>query len=172
MIAAALESLNSEGVMYTIDLRDEVAKFDGVPGHSPGAPMPMILANDVGVVLAYEMAPSGEQYAVVKFIRPRAHYLGPPDDETAQGHPLAERGLRPYGIYEIRNSSWIRTLEQTNRVHRNHNARRFDVLKHFIFTFHDNTFECVAEGAILAASTPNDIETAENLPSLLASHLR
>jgi hypothetical protein len=158
--------------MYTIDQRDEVVQFDGVPGHSAGAPMPLILANGYGLVVAYEMASGGEQYAIVKFIRPLAHYFGPPGDETAQEHPLAERGLGPYAIYEIHNSSWIRMLERMNRVHRNHNAGRFDVLKHFIFTFHDQTFECVAEGAVLAANIPYDIETGGNLPNLLASHLR
>ncbi|MGA7326871.1 MAG: hypothetical protein WBX25_20865 [Rhodomicrobium sp.] len=158
--------------MYTIDERDEVAIFEGVPGHSPGAPMPLILATDVSLVLAYETAPSGEQYAVVKFIGPRAHYFGPPNDEAAKGHPLAERGLGYYGIYEVSNSSWIRTLEQMNRVYRNHDASRFAALRHFVFTFHDNTFECIAKGALLAANLPNESDTAGNLLSLMASHLR
>jgi hypothetical protein len=46
--------------MYAVDSLDEVLNFEGVPGHSPGAPMPQILANDDSLVLAYEVAPSGE----------------------------------------------------------------------------------------------------------------
>jgi hypothetical protein len=46
--------------MYTVDSLDEVLNFEDVPGHSPGAPMPQILANDDKLVLAYEVAPSGE----------------------------------------------------------------------------------------------------------------
>ena len=157
--------------MYAVDSRDEVLSFEGVPGHSPGAPMPQILANDDSLLLAYEMAPSGEEYAIVRFIRPRAHYFGSPGDETMSGHPLAERGLRPYGVFEVRNSSWIRALEQMNRVHPDHNASRFAALRHFVFTFHDNTFECVANGAVLAAKFSNEVETVKTLPGLMASHL-
>jgi hypothetical protein len=84
--------------MYTADSVDEVLNFEGVPGHSPRAPMPHILANDVNPLLAYEVAPGGEEYAIVKFIQPRAHYFGSPNDETMRGHPLAERDLRPYVV--------------------------------------------------------------------------
>ena len=51
--------------------------------------MPQILANDVSPLLAYEVAPGGEEYAIVKFIQPCAHYFGSPNDETMRGHPLA-----------------------------------------------------------------------------------
>jgi len=123
--------------------------------------MPQILANDDNLVLAYEVAPSGEDYAIIKFIRPRAHYFGSPSDETVSGHPLAQRGLGPYGVFEVRNSSWIRALEQMNRVHPNHNASRFGALRHFVFTFHDNMFECVAHGTVLAAKFSNEVETVK-----------
>jgi hypothetical protein len=132
--------------------------------------MPQILANDDSLVLAYEMAPSGEEYAIVKLILPRAHYFGPPNDEAMSGHPLAERGLGPYGVFEVRNSSWIRALEQMNRVHPSYNASRFRALRHFVLTFHDKTFECVADDAVLAGKCPND-ETAKELLGLMASHL-
>ena len=158
--------------MYTVDDRDEVLNFDGVPYHCAGAPMPHLLANDDNLVLAYETAPSGEQYAIVKFALPRAHYFGSPNDEALSGHPLAQRGLGPYGIYEIRNSSWIRALQRMNRVHARHDARRFEALKHIVFTFHDRTFECVADGVILAATVPNEMDNTGSLLSLMANHLR
>jgi hypothetical protein len=156
--------------MYTVDDRDEVLNFDGLPYHSAGAPEPQLLANDYSLVLAYETAPSGEEYAIVKFAHPHAHYFGSPNDEALSGHPLAKRGLRAYGIFEIRNSSWIRAMERMNRVHVHHDARRFDALRHFVFTFHDTTFECVANGVSLAATVPNEAET--NLLRLMANHLR
>jgi hypothetical protein len=62
--------------------------------------MPQILANDNGLVLAYEVAPGGEEYGIAKFVWPRAHYFGSPNDETVSGHPLAERVLRPYDVFE------------------------------------------------------------------------
>jgi hypothetical protein len=58
-----------------------------------------------------------------------------------------------------------------NRVHPEHNASRFGSLRHFVLTFHDNTFECVADGAVLAAKFPNEVEIVKTLPGLMASHL-
>jgi hypothetical protein len=157
--------------MYAIDSLDEVLNFEDVPDHSPGAPMPQILANDDSLVLGYYVAPGGEEYAIVKFISPRAHYFGSPNDEALSGHPLEERGLGPYGVFEVRNSSWIRALEQMNRVHPSHNASRFRALRHFVFTFHDTTFECVADGAVLVTKFPSEVETVKKISSLMASHL-
>lgn len=142
--------------MYLVDSADEVIELSDLPAHSAGAPMPMILATDNDLRLAYEAAPDGNNLAVVSFIRPEAHYFGSLNDEALQGHPLAARGLGAYGIYEVRESSWIRTLAQRNSVHRHHDAGRFDALKHFIFTFHDTTFECVAGQVQVAAYVPNE----------------
>lgn len=87
----------------------------------------------------------GEPVAVVNFKLCRAHMFGPPNDEALSSHPLAKRGLRPYGVFEIRNSSWVRKLEKMNAVHPNHDKLKFfESRKHFIFLFHDTTFECVA----------------------------
>lgn len=157
--------------MYAVDAEDKVLSLEGIPYPSAGAAMPLILANDNNLLLAYEVAPEGEQYAVLKFNRPYAHYFGSPNDETFGKHPLAQRGLAPYGVFEIRNSSRIRALERMNNIHSKHEAHRFDGRRHFIFTFHDNTFECVAGGLILAATIPNESEGTAGLLALMASHL-
>ncbi len=60
------------------------------------------------------------------------------------GHPLAARGYRAFAIYEIKQSTWIAQMEQMNRVHPSHNKELFDGLRHFIFGFHDSTFEILA----------------------------
>jgi hypothetical protein len=72
-----------------------------------------------------------------------AHMFGPPNDEAFRGHPLAARGLHPYGVFRIENSSWIRKLERMNSVHRQHRPERYRELQHLVFAFHDSTFECV-----------------------------
>ncbi len=33
-----------------------------------------------------------------------------------------------------------------NSVHEHHKPQRYERLKHYVFAFHDSTFECVAEG--------------------------
>ena len=90
-----------------------------------------------------------EPCAVVDFVKPCAHMFGPPNDEAFAGHPLAERGLRPYGAFEVEGSSWLATLERMNSVHPYHKPERFKKYRHFILSFHDTTFECIAEGFTL-----------------------
>jgi len=148
---------------YTPDERDRVVALDDIPECDPGAPLPVVLANDFALLLIY-LLPSGPAdwdgttvrvigsdsddlpVAVVEFQRPYAHLFGPPNDEAIAGHPLAFRGAVPYGAYEVENSSWIRAMERMNSVHPYHKPGLFDLLHHYIFTFHESTFECAASG--------------------------
>jgi len=82
--------------------------------------------------------------AVISFTGSYASFFGPPNDEAFAGHPLASRGLEPYGAFEIERSSWIREAERRNRVHRDHRAAAFEALRHFALTFHDSVFEVIA----------------------------
>jgi hypothetical protein len=96
---------------------------------------------------------AGELVALVSFDHPYAHMFGPPNDEAFEGHPLAVRGLQPYSVFEVRDSSWIRRLERMNSVHEHHLPERFAKYRHFIFAFHDTTFECVSEGFSFSVHT-------------------
>ena len=149
--------------MYTVDERDRVEEIRDVPQSSIGAPLPVVVADEHHVFLAYLVEATDPSWdgrtvrsvgylsaeeivAIVTFARPRAHFFGPPNDEAFSGHPLAARGLHPYGAFAIHESSWIRRLERMNAVHPRHRAELFAKLRHFIFAFHDSTFECVAQG--------------------------
>jgi hypothetical protein len=116
-----------------------------IPQMDTGAPLPLVLASDDRVLLSYLLR-DGEGVVIVDFQASRAHSLGSPNDETLHGHPLARTGLTSYAVFEISNSPWIEVLRQIGSVHRLYNAKRFAQLKHYIFTFHDCTFECIAEG--------------------------
>jgi hypothetical protein len=146
--------------MYQVDEHDRVVELEDVPQSSTGAPIPLVLADERRVVLAYYLADrpedwdgtsvqvvdpvrSDEPLALVLFKGCIAHMLGPPNDEAFAGHPLANRGVEPYGTYRIENSSWIRRLERMNSVHSRHRPEQFWKLQHLIFAFHDSTFECV-----------------------------
>jgi len=145
--------------MYEVDEKDRVVQLEGVPKSSVGAPIPVVLADEHRVVLAYyvERKEPGWDGSYVRIVDPltsdepialvtfdcSAHMFGPPNDEAFTGHPLASRGLRPYGVFQIENSSWIRKLEHMNSVHPNHRPEPYWRLKHLIFAFHDSTFECV-----------------------------
>jgi hypothetical protein len=143
--------LFSPGVFVENDTLTELESF---PQMSVGAPCPMMLIDESSLVLAYYLDSPLDQTdennspqdhcAIVKFSHAYAHYFGSPNDEALAGHPLASRGLQPYTQFSVAKSSWLTKLERMNSVHPYHESARFENLKHFIFTFHDSTFECVA----------------------------
>lgn len=161
--------------MYPVDSRDRVNPIDGVPQSSVGAPCPMVVAGEHHLCLAFilyepptdwdggsvravdEQSPR-ESIALVKFDRALAHILGPPNDEAFTGHPLAARGLQPYGVFEVLEGSWIRALQAMNSVHPYYRPEHFEGYRHFVFSFHDTTFECVAEGFSLAVHRGSVVE--------------
>lgn len=149
-----------------------------MPQSSVGAPCPMILAGEHHLHLAYYLenrspdwdgttvrvvgeGTSGERVALVEFTDAYAHMFGPPNDEAFSGHPLASRGVGPYRVHEVYHSSWIRTLERMNAVHPYHRPEHFSCYRHFIFAFHDRTFECIAEAFIITVHTGSVVEVLE-----------
>lgn len=137
--------------MYRVDGKDIVKPNTNFPQSSVGAPIPIILSNEHITTIAYYVQEDFELYgdederiAIVKFNMCHAYMFGPPNDEAFSGHPLASRGLKPYSSYIIENSSWINTLEKMNSVHPYHSPELFKDCNHFILSFHDSTFECIA----------------------------
>lgn len=128
--------------MYQVDEKDSVEELQDIPQSSTGAPIPLVIADEHRVILAYcveDRSPewdgtqirvldpvgSDEPIAIVRFQRCKVHLFGPPTDEAFAGHPLASRGLQPYGAFRVKGSSWIRQLERMNSVHRYHPRRGF-----------------------------------------------
>jgi hypothetical protein len=139
--------------MYSDDPQTTLEELISLPQCNVGSPSPQIFANEGGLLLAYLVqseppywgpGAKPEAYAIVRFERPQAHLFGPPNDEAINGHPLYAKGLGPYARYRVLNSPWIRSLEQMNSVHPRHEPGRYRHLSHYIFTFHDSTFECIA----------------------------
>lgn len=149
--------------MYDVDDLDEVIELEDVPEPDIGAPLPHLVGAEDRLVFAYHVTEPDPDWdgtyvtivgpetegsvVIVEMQHPYAHMFGPPNDEAFYGHPLAKRGLRPYSVFEVRHSSWLRRLELMNSVHPNHDSERFLTRRrHFVFTFHDSTIECIAEG--------------------------
>ena len=149
--------------MYSVDELDRVVPLDDVPQSSVGAPLPAVLCDERRLLLAYllqedtsdwngtsvrtvDLESPGEPLALVEFSGYGSFMFGAPNDEAFNGHPLYSRGVHPYGAFLIEDSSWVRQLERMNSVHPYHNPKRYEQLKHYVFAFHDSTFECVAEG--------------------------
>ena len=148
--------------MYEVDARDRVLEIADIPQSSVGAPLPFVLSDEHATAVAYYCentppdwngttvqlvsAESDQPWAIVIFATCYAHMFGPPNDEAFSGHPLASRGLGPYGTYLVENSSWIRRLERMNSVHPSHRSESFERYHHIVLSFHDTTFECIATG--------------------------
>lgn len=128
-------------------MQDILIELTELPQPLPGAPQPVVFADEHRIVLAYWEKDS-DSIAVVRFQGPCFHQFGPPNEEAIAGHPLASRGLYPCGVFQVKHSSLVQELERRNRVHQYHDPQRFDDLSHYIFTFHDSTFECVAESIL------------------------
>ncbi|QKC83116.1 hypothetical protein [Mesorhizobium sp. NZP2077] len=133
-----------------------------VPPSSAGAALPHVFADEGKLLVAYianasdpsfdgtnprSVSPTtGNQPIAILTADPYlAFQFGPPNDEAISGHRLYALGLRPYGAFEVRNSSWIASFEKANRVHSSHMPELFSDYRHFILTFHDSTLEFIAE---------------------------
>lgn len=151
--------------MYPVGPKDQPIAILTSLQSSIGAPCPEVLAGEHFLRLAYyveedrlglewqgrEIRPeahgdSDDLCAVVEFSGAYAHMFGPPNDEAFSGHPLATRGLRPYSVFEVAHSSWLSAFERMNSVHPYHRPESFLQVKHYVFSFHDTTFECIAKG--------------------------
>ena len=141
--------------MYSVDDQDRVIELSDVPQPDIGAPLPIVLSDERVTLLGYasqggrlldvtDTTSFVEELALVQFQFRKSYMFGYPNDEAFSGHPLASRGLGPYGVFEIQYSSWIRQLEKMNEVHPLHRGGYLQRLKHYVFAFHDSTFECVA----------------------------
>jgi hypothetical protein len=143
--------------IYTVDKHDRVRELDDVPLPNPGAPEPLVLADEATLVVAYlTETPSTEgtdgtgllspndAASLVVFRQWYASHFGPPNDEAFASHPLADRGLRPYGAFEVENSSWLRGFEARNRGNPRRDPQLFQRLRHWVWTFHDTVLECAA----------------------------
>jgi len=71
--------------------------------------------------------------AIVEFSACSLTKYGYPSDENRPEHPLYPK-MEGYGIYEVLHSSWIAELGWGD------SGRE----RHFIITFHETTFECIA----------------------------
>lgn len=145
---------------------EQIQAFDLGVTWNPGSPRPVLLQSDTVTILLFylpdginwsEPSPDadlgGEELAVVTFHGCSRVTFGHPNEEVLHGHRLWPKGLRYNGAHEVLNSAWIAELEQVNAVHPRHDPRRWRKLRHFILTFQDSTFECVAEGFEVSVSS-------------------
>lgn len=146
---------------------------------SIGAPLPYLLQNDYRTFVTFLLrehdpnwdgsyvkvvdpaSSSPHSIAVVEFKLCHATRMGAPNDEVFHGHPLDGKGMEPYTAQEVVNSRWLAEIEAINSVHSCYDPDSWKSLHHYVFWFHDSTFECVAESF--------EVETFDKtIPEILA----
>ena len=128
-----------------------------------GAPLPLLIADGHNTFLIFYVRrhdpnwdgtyitvqdstnSNADPMALVEFSRCMSVKFGVPNEEVFHGHPLHGKGLKSYTAQIVRNSKWLVELEDINKVHTQYNPDRWRNLKHFVFWFHDDTFECIAK---------------------------
>jgi hypothetical protein len=79
--------------------------------------------------------------------------FGYPNDDGRWGHRLQAKGLGSYGVFEVIESEWLAELRKGNaKAFPDYKA--FEGERHFIFSFHDSTFECIALEFIAVSEFP------------------
>lgn len=156
-----------------------LTELPNVPQSMVGAPCPFVSAGEHDLTLFYYIQNNhpdwdgtyvnvvsensdDEIVAQVSFERPYAHFFGPPNEEAIGGHPLAKYGLSPWAAFEVSNSEWIKELCKRNSIHPYHKDSMFEDYRHFIFTFHDTTFEVLAKGYVAEILGPMSVLSAAN----------
>ncbi len=122
---------------------ETVIALDDVPSCDAGAPMPVVLSDAHHTWVSHYVAADDER-AVLRFDGVDSSLFGGPNDEALNGHRLSGKGLAPYRFHEVIGSAWISARERENSVHPAHRGGWHALLRHFVFTFHDETFECIA----------------------------
>ncbi len=144
-------------------MTDEIVELD--LGVRPEAAVSgaVCLQTEAGTFLTFNamrptdrMSPYGRPYledagtAVVEFKRCLVSRFGYPNDEARWGIP--QYNNVSYGIYEVRNSTWIQEVVRLNRYSFPKTKDDY-VSRHFLFAFHDDTFECLADDLTLDVVT-------------------
>ena len=127
-----------------------------------GAPIPHVISNGYKTYLLFYIGTHNPEWnenshsiktldtqtedyvALIQFEWCYSIKFGGVNDEVIDNHPLYEHGLEAYEMHEVKNSSWINEQMKINSVHSNFNQELWDARKHYIFTFHDDVFECIA----------------------------
>ncbi|MBS1520530.1 MAG: hypothetical protein JST50_06010 [Bacteroidetes bacterium] len=109
-----------------------------------GAPCPILLADDHHLRLFFYGGPDNNDRIEVRFISSPFFSFSPPNDEALNGHPYYELGLVSCGFFELLDSDLLNKIKSYGRFHPYYNPSAYDDSHHYIITFKEQLFECIA----------------------------
>lgn len=130
-------------------------------GMDSGAPCPVVISDEHKLILLYYIQRTDKDYwdgtdikvrdsdedlgvTCITFKDYTQVKYGWPNDEVCNGHRYYKYGIKPYAIYEVLNSDWIKKIEKGNSIHPYHSPTLFKDDKHYVFYFHDSCFEIIS----------------------------
>jgi len=130
--------------------KNELRELQDVLQSDVGAPMPEVFADEGTCVVTYYLSAVGspDRRAAVRFKRCVHFVFGGLNDEALDRHPLYANGLESYSAYEVIDSRWAfatKVFDDFRYDYERPPAEVPDVMRHFILTFHDSMFECIAD---------------------------
>ncbi|HWQ46464.1 MAG TPA: hypothetical protein VN376_06330 [Longilinea sp.] len=124
-------------------------------------PVPQLLVNGSITVLIFDLHTTStkndgiERIAVVRFHNCVSVRMGSPNSEALHNHPLRHKGLMQNTAHLVHASRWIAELESMNKGNSQLEQDSWKKLSHYIFTFRDGLFECVALSYNIETSIKN-----------------
>jgi len=123
-LKAERDAAEAEGRAYAVE--EKLPFYANV-----GAPMPTFLHGEFYTHLVYYLNAYDEEVGRITFKNCAAVRT---DQQGEDGHILLGSGWEPYTFLRIANSSWCQSFRFSNPKQ-----------NHFVYSFHDSTFECIAE---------------------------
>ncbi len=134
------------------------------PEMDSGAPKPAVYSDATGLICTYVTGVRHQEpgaTAMLRFEGVLYYYMGYPNDEALQAHPLYKYGLKHYHFHLVSDSPLIEELDKRNRVHRQHVVGSYRCrFRHWILTFHDETLEVIARSAVVVGVTTDETSAA------------
>ncbi len=124
-------------------------------------PIPQLLVNGAITVLIFDLHTSSnqndgaERIAVVRFHNCIAVRMGNPSSDALRNHSLHHKGLMVNTAHTVQSSRWISELEALNNGTNHFEPGEWKTFHHYLFTFRDGIFECVAKSYNIETSNKN-----------------
>ncbi|MGV0755488.1 hypothetical protein ACTS95_03850 [Empedobacter brevis] len=111
-----------------------------------GSPSPKILSDSNNLFLNFMVDDENFNTITLKFLNYHIYKIGYPGNETLCYHPYTELGINSSDFYLVNDSMWMNELREIDKNHPYFSDKKWNSLNHYIITFHDDLFECIAKG--------------------------
>ncbi len=153
----------------------ELVEIKNVIKMDNGGASPMVVSNENQLYLIFYKDISEQSYNnyddryIMKFGLYLKYNFGIPNNESLYNHPYGKLGVESYSFYELKKSPLLEEMESIEKLHPYYNKSNWLGYKHYIITFHDSMFECIAKDFKLISF--NDKQKLDVISELLLGNL-